>query len=295
LLGAFGSKTGRNQPSNSRFIFGPAVWLRSLIKPSPGKAVAYIDYSQQEFGIGAALSGDEAMMTAYTDGDPYLAFAKQAGAVPADGTKETHKAERDRFKVCALAVQYGMGAESLAHRLGDSPARGRELLALHRRTYPRYWAWSDAIETRAMLLGELLSAFGWAVHTGPEANPRSLRNFPLQANGAEMLRIACCLATEAGITICAPVHDALLIEADADAIDAAVAECQGYMRKASEIVLAGFPLRSDAKIVRYPDHYADPRGERMYATVQKLLAELPTPIAGDTPVRKATRILPAIP
>jgi hypothetical protein len=43
LLGAFGSKTGRNQPSNSRYIFGPSVWLRSLIRPGPGRAVAYVD------------------------------------------------------------------------------------------------------------------------------------------------------------------------------------------------------------------------------------------------------------
>jgi hypothetical protein len=32
---------------------------------------------------------------------------------------------------------------------------------------------------------------------GPQvANGRSLRNFPMQANGAEMLRLACCLGTE---------------------------------------------------------------------------------------------------
>jgi hypothetical protein len=44
-LKTFGSKTGRNQPSNSNYIFGPSVWLRGLIKPPPGHAVAYIDWS----------------------------------------------------------------------------------------------------------------------------------------------------------------------------------------------------------------------------------------------------------
>src|SRR5262249_22455301 len=56
LLSAFGSRTGRNQPSNSKFIFGPAVWLRCLIKPAAGRAVAYVDWSQQELAIAAALS-----------------------------------------------------------------------------------------------------------------------------------------------------------------------------------------------------------------------------------------------
>jgi DNA polymerase I len=60
------------------------------------------------------LSGDLAMQAAYRSGDPYLAFAKQAGAVPSDATKRTHGPTRELFKQCALAVQYGMEAESLA-------------------------------------------------------------------------------------------------------------------------------------------------------------------------------------
>ena len=54
ILSTFRSRTGRNQPSNTRFIFGPAVWLRGLIRPEPGFGLAYIDWSQQEFGIAAA-------------------------------------------------------------------------------------------------------------------------------------------------------------------------------------------------------------------------------------------------
>ena len=88
LLSPFSARTGRNQPSNSKFIFGPSVWLRGLIRPRPGWGLAYVDWSQQEFGIAAALSGDPAMMEAYRSGDPYLAFAIQAGAVPRDGHKE---------------------------------------------------------------------------------------------------------------------------------------------------------------------------------------------------------------
>ena len=117
LLSPFSSKTGRNQPSNARFIFGPSVWLRGLIKPRDGFCLAYIDYSQQEFGIAAALSGDQRMMEAYRSGDPYLAFAVQAGAVPQGATKRSHKVEREQFKACVLAVQYGMGEISLAQRI----------------------------------------------------------------------------------------------------------------------------------------------------------------------------------
>ncbi len=78
------------------------------------------------------------MMEAYSSGDPYLTFAKQAGAVPPDATKKTHPVERGQYKVCSLAVQYGMGAKSLGEALGQPEARGRELLAMHRQTYPGF-------------------------------------------------------------------------------------------------------------------------------------------------------------
>src|SRR5262249_48118369 len=117
----------------------------------------------------------------------------------------------------------------------------------------------------------LRTVFGWTLHVGPDVNARSLRNFPMQANGAEMMRLAACLMTEQRITVCAPVHDAFLVEAGTREIENVVEAAQRVMREASEIVLAGFPLRTDAKIIRHPDRYLDPRGERFWQTVQTLL------------------------
>ena len=187
-------------PVMPSLYFGTAVWLRGLIKPNHGHGIAYIDWSQQEFGIAAALSGDPLMMEAYRSGDPYLAFAKQAGAVPIDATKKTHKAEREQFKACVLAVQYGMGAESLAQRIGQPVIRAKELLRLHQETYRIFWKWSDAAVDYAMLHNKLWTVFGWTVHTGSNSNPRFLRNFLMQGNGSEMLRLACCMVTRGWYT-----------------------------------------------------------------------------------------------
>jgi hypothetical protein len=273
ILSAFRARTSRNQPSNTKFIFGPSVWLRGLIQPPPGYGIAYIDWAQQEFGIAAALSGDPLMKEAYRSGDPYLAFAKQAGAAPPEATKATHKAIRDQFKSTVLAVQYGMGADALAQRLGQPPIRARELLRLHRETYRVFWTWSERAVDYAMLTGSLHTVFGWRVQVPPEANTRSLGNFPMQANGAEMLRLACCLGTEQDVEVCAPVHDAVLICAPLDRLDADVARMQDAMREASRVVLDGFELGTDAEIVRYPDRYADPRGGVMWERVMKLIHE----------------------
>ena len=280
LLSVFRSGTGRNQPSNAKFIFGPSVWLRGLIQPPPGYGVAYIDWSQQEFGIAAALSGDAAMQAAYRSGDPYLAFAKQAGAVAPDATRDTPgvNAIRELFKQCVLAVQYGMGAESLALRIGQPTVVARDLLRVHHETYRQFWKWSDAAVDYAMLRGSLHTVFGWHGHIGDDTNPRSLRNFPMQGNGAEMLRLACCLGTERGIEVCAPVHDAVLICAPLDRLDADIAAMRAAMAEASKVVLRGFELSTDAKddhVTRYPNRFRDPngRGDTKWQTVMALIAK----------------------
>jgi len=106
----------------------------------------------------------------------------------------------------------------------------------------------------------------------------------MQANGAEMLRLACILAFERGVEVCAPVHDAVLIEAGGGKIEAAVKAAQLAMADASEIVLGGFRLRTDAKV--FHNRYSDPRGERMWDVVQAVLGELPD---DDHLLRRATR------
>jgi DNA polymerase-1 len=122
-----------------------------------------------------------------------------------------------------------------------------------------------------MLKGSLHTVFGWRLHTSAGANERSLRNFPMQANGAEMLRLACCLGTEQGIEVCAPVHDAVLICAPLDRLEAEVIKMQELMLESSRIVLNGFELGTDASVVRHPDRYMDDRGRMMWQRVMKLI------------------------
>jgi hypothetical protein len=274
MLSAFSSITGRNQPSTSKFVYGLPSWLRSLIKPKPGTALAYIDWSQQEFGIAAALSRDEKMMKAYESGDPYLGFAKLVGAVPDTATKKSHPTERDRFKITTLAVQYCMTEKGLSVQQGISETEAKHLLDLHRKCFPVFWRWSDAALDYAQLNGRIHTAFDWRLHVTEKSKPRSLRNFPAQGNGAELMRLASIFGLRAGIKICCPVHDAFLIEAPLADIDAAVATMQDCMARASEVILKGFRLSSEAKIIRYPDRYEDPRGVEMWRTVTTLLDEI---------------------
>ncbi|MCB1547157.1 MAG: hypothetical protein KDJ41_04880, partial [Hyphomicrobiaceae bacterium] len=266
-------RTGRNQPSAKASVLAQSAWARHLVRPSPGMGLALIDWKQQEFGIAAALSGDERMQAAYSSGDPYLALAIQAGAAPKEATPETHPDIRARFKTCALGMQYGMGRSTLARLIDGSEAAADALVRAHKAAFPKFWRWSDGIEADALLNGHLTSVFGWRIAVGPDANPRFLRNFPLQANGAEMLRLACCTATEAGIRVCMPMHDALLIEAPIEDLDATIATTQDHMAEASRIVLDGFALATEVKVVRHPDRLSDDRGTVVWRAVQRALDE----------------------
>ena len=111
MLGQFVASSGRNAPKASQYIFGPSTWLRGLIKPRPGRALAYIDWSSQEIGIAAALSGDANLLEAVASGDPYIYFAKMAKLVPEDATKDSHRNVREMCKRCMLGVNYGMRAK----------------------------------------------------------------------------------------------------------------------------------------------------------------------------------------
>jgi hypothetical protein len=277
LLSPFAAVTGRNQPSNTKFIFGPARWMRGLIQPPEGWGLAYIDFSSQEIAIAAGLSGDERMAEGYLDGDPYLAFAKAAHLAPPDATKASHKPIRDRCKSIVLGVNYGMGPEAMASAAGITPAEAKELLRLHRSTYGRFWRWSEDTVSRAMISNEIRTVFGWRRRigwqpNGQSPNARSLMNFPMQANGAEMMRIAAIAATEAGIEVSAPVHDAFVISAPIDRLDADVATMRDLMSAAGRVVTGGLNVRTDVEMVRWPDRYMDERGEAMWNRVIALLS-----------------------
>lgn len=165
LLSPFSSITGRNQPSNSRYAFGPSTWLRGLIKPPRGWGVSYIDWSAAEIGIAAALSKDPMMLRDYLEGDVYLDLGIAAGVVPPGATKATHGSQRDMLKPCGLGLVYTMGPETLAARLEghvEFPRLiARDLWRAHHERYKAFWAWSDKNQDHAMAFGWLQTVFGW--------------------------------------------------------------------------------------------------------------------------------------
>lgn len=275
-LRPFATDTGRNAPSTREFVFQGPAWHRVFIQPKPNMGLAYIDFCQQEFLLAGALSGDKTMLEDYASGDCYLAFAKRAGAVPATATKETHKEIRDQYKIACLAVNYGMTAGALAHQINQPVAVAAYLLRQYQNLYPQYAQYSIKIENNTLLGRPQKSVYGWQrAITSPYTKRgksviNSIKNFPMQANGAEMMRMACIRATEAGIKVCCPVHDALLIEAPLEDLENAIRTTQACMKLAS-LDITDHAVRTDCKKVVYPDRFMEKRGVEVWNIVKKAI------------------------
>jgi len=218
-LNPYGSQSARFQPKATSFIPLKAAWLRSLILPKKGKAIASIDYSSQEFLISAYLSKDEKMIEAYRSGDVYLYFAKLAGAVPWDGEKSDYKEMRDLFKATTLGISYSMGPDALAKKLTMDTGRRvevKEAKALIKKfevAFPDYARYVDTVRYTYAVKGYWVLADGWLMF-GDNDNKRSVSNLPVQGMGSCILRKAIELCQDRGLNVIYPLHDALYIEYD---------------------------------------------------------------------------------
>jgi hypothetical protein len=273
-LNPFGRKTGRNNPSTNRALFGLPHTMRSFMKPGPGMALAQIDYGAQEIGIAAALSRDPVLMADYLSGDPYRKFAAEEL-----GVLNPTEQQRQLYKGIVLGRIYGMGAASLARNLGISKAEAERIMHQMRMRYPVLNAWLDRVVTKAAHLVPIICTLGWSLTAaGRPGEERTFLNFPMQANGSELMRLVIIRASRLRLIGCA--HDSFLIEDTVDRIEQSIAEMQEIMRRSSRDLLGGFELRADCKpndIVRYPDRFVDKReresGMRHWNRLMTLIEE----------------------
>lgn len=289
LLSPFRSKTGRNQPSGNKCVWGLPPWLRQFIEPPPGYAFSYVDWTAQEFGIQAALSGDENMKIAYRTGDPYLGFAKLANRVPAAATKKSHPRERKLFKVAALAMAYGQGARGMARSHNISPTKAMNLILTHERVFPDYHEWIDRYVGTGYANGFLETPYQWRLYLdtamdSPEPTRRTTcLNFPMQATGADLMRYAACLATEAGLCVW-PIHDAFAIWSPVQDHQEHRSHLVEIMETATERML-GFKITAGVdKVVLPGGRYIDEeRGVRFWNRVMRHIGRPDLHIADETP------------
>jgi DNA polymerase I-like protein with 3'-5' exonuclease and polymerase domains len=213
--------------------------------------VIELDYSQQEFGIAAALSQDEAMLAAYRSGDPYISLAIMAGDVPPGATKHSHPEVRRKYKVVALATQFGSTFLGIARQLQIPPAEAAVLLGNYNRVFQTFRDWQVCKRDNADWTGEMVLPYGWRMWKGDGVKWRTVDNFWMQGTGSEMLRAAVVRLHDAGLPVIGLIHDSVIFEVELAEAEAVAARAAEIMADVSETVLAGrLRLATDAKIVR---------------------------------------------
>ena len=273
-LRPYTSKTARSQPSNSRYLFGTARWVRSFIRAPEGYTFAYLDFKSEELGVAAYLAGDERLAESYTSGDPYIAFAKAAGLVPNDATKASHPRERAACKAIVLGVQYGMGPEGMAASSGVMLDTCRELLLRHREAYRPFWRFVQQYRDRLAGGAPAYTPLGWRLQLGAGAdlNERSNGNWPVQSTGSDILRVAVLYCRRAGVPACATIHDALAFVVPTAAADELLAIAKAEMERAAQAVVGGH-IGVDVTRYDWPHVYKDEAGSEFYERVMRLANE----------------------
>ena len=292
----FGTATGRN--AHSKSIYNCHAGLRSFIRFPVDKIGVYCDWRTQEVAVAGALSGDATLISDYAAGDVYHALARLCGLTQEPDPviwKRTSPAVRDQMKRLQLAINYGMGVPSLARGLDRHPIIAGIIIDRHRRTYPIFWKWRAEMVQRAMLERCVESTYGWPLRISFAPNKRTLYNFPMQAGGAEMLRIATVRMCEAGIVPVMLVHDAVLLELDNEEQIEIVKE---IMKSAGRDVCNGLEVGADVdQRLMHGARYADkrPQAIKLWGSVMETLARvkaIPTQeivADGDTLPRRQAR------
>jgi DNA polymerase family A len=276
-LWMFGTVTSRNNPKARAFLLSRPHWVRNLIAPREGMALVACDVTGAEDWLAAGFSGDPNLMRIYSSGaDSYMEFAAVTGAVP-PGTKRNKSNKeleiiRAQHKTAKLAIQYGVGAETLSTYLGVPVWKAGLIINSHKQGYSVYWQWVEDQAALAKERGYVETDFGWRQST-EHMSANSILNFPQQAGCAELLRCACILLVDAGwgYALAAPHHDALYMHVEATRAEECKQAVEDAFVTAGQIImgLPDFLLRVHADVVYYPDHYEDADGTEIWQIVSQ--------------------------
>ena len=209
-------KTGRTNPSTSRHPFNAPKCMRNLVKADADKVCVNFDFRSQEIFIAAYLSGDPQLIAAVEDGDPYIYTARLVKAVPQGATKASNPDERNIYKTTLLACLYRQGPTNMSKKMNVGIDYGTDYQVKIKNTYRDYFSWIKKLVDRTLIQGYCSTKYGFRyyVNPGESYNPRTFYNFPIQAHGSEMLRLALVGLVNAGIEVNALIHDGIIVHLD---------------------------------------------------------------------------------
>jgi len=224
--------------------------IRRAFVPEPGWRMLAADYSQIELRIMAHLSGDEGLLAAFAAGaDIHRATAAEILGLTPD---EVSNEQRRSAKAVNFGLIYGMSAFGLARQLGIERETAQEYIDLYFARYPGVKAFMERIRAQAREQRYVETLFGRRLyltdigHSNQQrraAAERTAINAPMQGSAADIIKRAMIgvdawlRAEQPPVRMIMQVHDELVFEVEADAVDRVGERIRKIMQGAAELAV----------------------------------------------------------
>jgi len=229
--------------------------IRQAFIAPPGYVLMAADYSQIELRIMAHLSGDEGLLAAFAaDRDVHQATAAEVFAVELEAVTAD---QRRLAKTINFGLIYGMSPFGLARNLGIDRGSAQKYVERYFTRYPGVRRFMDNTRLQARQTGYVETVYGRRLYL-PDIRAsnkqiqqyaeRSAINAPMQGTAADIIKTAMiavdawCQREDVPARLIMQVHDELVLEVRADAIEAVEAGVRERMVGAAELRV---PLRVD--------------------------------------------------
>ncbi|WP_051235852.1 DNA polymerase I [Ottowia thiooxydans] len=218
--------------------------VREAFVAPAGCVIASADYSQIELRIMAHISGDEALLRAFSDGlDVHRATAAEVFGVE---TEQVTSEQRRYAKVINFGLIYGMSSFGLARNLGIDNTAARNYIARYFERYPGVKKYMDDTRQSAKETGYVETVFGRRLYLPEITSPNGPRragaeraaiNAPMQGTAADLIKMSMVQVQKVlddqkrKTRMIMQVHDELVLEVPEDEIE--------WMRSEIPRVMAG--------------------------------------------------------
>jgi DNA polymerase-1 len=206
--------------------------VREAFVAPAGSLIASADYSQIELRIMAHISGDEALVKAFTDGiDVHRATAAEVFGLPAS---EVSSEQRRYAKVINFGLIYGMSAFGLARALQIDNTAAKNYIERYFQRFAGVKTYMDETRLSAKSKGYVETVMGRRLYL-PEINSpngprragaeRAAINAPMQGTAADLIKLSMNAvqreldAKQLKTKMIMQVHDELVFEVPQDELD----------------------------------------------------------------------------
>ena len=206
--------------------------VREAFVAPPGHVIASADYSQIELRIMAHLSGDEALLKAFAQGqDVHRATAAEVFGLPAE---QVSSEQRRYAKVINFGLIYGMSSYGLAKALGIDNTAAKNYIERYFQRFAGVRHYMDETKAQAKARGYVETVFGRRLYL-PEINSpngprragaeRAAINAPMQGTAADLIKMSMVAVQQAldaqgrGTRMVMQVHDELVFEVPEAEVD----------------------------------------------------------------------------